>query len=98
MMFRVNIGARFLRVGVVAFVPLALLAAPAQALAKSYRISIADETFQVESDGSIQATERLTFAFAGAFHGAYRLIPVAAGERIDHVQVSDGGFPDSPTG
>jgi hypothetical protein len=71
--------------------------APA-ALAKTYVITAANETFQIEADGSIQATERLTFEFQGAYHGAYRLIPVAAGEMIDQVGVSDEEFPDSPTG
>ena len=76
----------------------AVLAAAPQAFAKDYNIASAAETFQVETDGSIHATEQLTFAFNGTFHGAYRLIPVASGESIDDVQVSDGGFPDTPTG
>ena len=87
-----------LRASSVLVVAVIFLAVAPQAFAKKYRIASANETFQVEPDGSIRATERLTFAFQGTFHGAYRLIPVASGEHIDQVGVSDGGFPDSPTG
>jgi hypothetical protein len=80
---------------IAAFAVAALFAAPA-ATAKSYHLSKAVETFRVQRDGSVLATEELTFDFSGSFHGAYRLIPAAPGESIDHVQVSGGGVPYSP--
>jgi hypothetical protein len=73
----------------------ALLVAPA-ALAKSYHVTKADETFVIQRDGSVLATEALTFEFSGSFHGAYRLIPAAPGESIDQVQVSADGVPYNP--
>jgi hypothetical protein len=66
------------------------------AAAKSYHLTRADETFRILRDGSVLATEALTFDFSGSFHGADRLIPVGAGESIDSVQVSDDGYPDDP--
>ena len=69
--------------------------APAAA-AKSYHVSRADETFHIQDDGSVLATEILTFDFSGHFHGAYRLIPVASGETVDDVQISEGGSPYGP--
>jgi hypothetical protein len=73
----------------------ALVATPA-AVAKSYHLTGADETFRIERDGSVLATEALTFDFSGSFHGAFRLIPAAQGESIDHVQVSSEGVPYQP--
>jgi len=73
----------------------ALAAAPA-AWAKSYHLASAVETFRIQHDGSVLATEALTFDFTGSFHGAFRLIPTAPGESIDEVQVSAGGVPYSP--
>jgi hypothetical protein len=78
-----------------AFAVGALAAAPA-ALAKSYHLTGAAETFRIERDGSILATEALTFDFSGSFHGAFRLIPAASGESIDQVQVSADGVPYRP--
>ena len=68
----------------------ALAAAPA-AFAKSYHLTGAVETFRIERDGSVRATEALTFAFSGSFHGAFRLIAAAPGESIDHIRVSADG-------
>ncbi|HET8894119.1 MAG TPA: DUF2207 domain-containing protein [Gaiellaceae bacterium] len=66
------------------------------AAAKSYHLTSANETFRILRDGSVLASETLTFDFSGHFHGADRLIPAAAGESIDDVQVSEGGAPYSP--
>jgi uncharacterized membrane protein len=71
----------------------AALATAAPAFGKSYRILQADEVFRIQPDGSVLATEELTFEFHGSFHGAYRLIPVAGTQRIDQVSVAENGFP-----
>lgn len=74
----------------------AALASAPVAAAKSYHLTRAYETFHILRDGSVLATETLTFDFSGHFHGADRLIPSAPGESIDDVQVSEGGTPYSP--
>ena len=74
----------------------AALATAAPALAKSYRIVRADETYRIQPDGSVLVTERLTLAFQGHFHGAYRLIPVVGTETIDQVSVAENGLPYTP--
>ena len=75
---------------------MAALTTAAPALAKSYRIVRADETYRIQRDGSVLATERLTLAFQGHFHGAYRLIPVAGTETVDQVSVAKNGRPYTP--
>ena len=35
------------------------------AFSKTYRLTNADEIFQLAADGSVHVTERLTFAFSG---------------------------------
>jgi hypothetical protein len=49
---------RTLHASIVPVVGVIFLAVAPQAIAKHYRISSANETFQIEPDGSIQATER----------------------------------------
>ena len=50
--------------------------------------------FRIQRDGSILATEQLTFGFDGAFHGAYRLIPRSpAPRRSTRFSVSENGRP-----
>jgi hypothetical protein len=44
----------------------AALAAAPTALAKSYHVTKADETFVIQRDGSVLATEALTFEFSGS--------------------------------
>jgi hypothetical protein len=61
------------------------------AVANSYRVLRADEVFRIQPNGTVLATEHLTFAFDGSFHGAYRLIPVAGLESIDRLQVGEKG-------
>lgn len=66
---------------------LALLALPA--VAKSFTIRSADVTIQVEEDGSLLVTERLTFDFDGSFTGAYRDIPLSGDETFELVSIGD---------
>jgi hypothetical protein len=75
---------------VVVGLTLAALVAVPTALAKSYHLTKADETFVIQRDGSVLATEALAFEFSGSFHGAYRLIPAAPGESIDQVTTDTG--------
>jgi hypothetical protein len=70
----------------------ALVLLPAlPAFAKSFWMSTADVTVVVNSDGSLQVTEILTFDFSGSFSGAYRDIPLNSGHTIRGVTVSDEG-------
>ncbi|MEX0699912.1 MAG: DUF2207 domain-containing protein, partial [Acidimicrobiia bacterium] len=48
---------------------------------------------EVEPDGSVVVTENLTYSFDGSFSGAYREIPLRAGESITDVTVSEAGEP-----
>lgn len=69
---------------------MAVVALPAvPALAKSYHIAVADVTIQVEPDGSLLITERLTFDFDGSFSGAYRDIELLGDETFEFVSMSD---------
>jgi uncharacterized membrane protein len=73
---------------------------PAPALAKSFSIPRAAVTIELLSDGSLQVTERLDFAFSGVFQGANRDIPLLRGEAISDVVVSENGTdyqPGAPT-
>ena len=64
---------------------------PSTADAKSYSLPAADVAVQIQPDGSLLVQERITFDFSGDFSGAYRDIPLRAGESIDKVGVSEGG-------
>jgi hypothetical protein len=75
---------------------LAALLLPPAAPARDYHVAAAAETFRVAPDGSIHVTERLTFAFDGTYHGAFRLIPSLPGESISEVALSEDGSPYSP--
>lgn len=66
------------------------------ALAKSYRLTFANEQFAVQRDGTVRVNEQLTFAFAGAFHGVYRLIPAIGGQSISAISLSENGVPYTP--
>src|SRR3954468_13185114 len=83
-------------VSIVSVCALGALVAAAAASAKSYHLTSAVETFRVERDGSVLATEALTFDFSGSLHGAFRWIPAAPGESIDHAHVSSEGVPYQP--
>ena len=52
----------------------------------------------VESTGALEIGERLTFAYDGSFAGAYRDIPLRAGESISDVQVLEGRRAYAPGG
>jgi uncharacterized membrane protein len=72
------------------FVATALVAIPAlPALAKSYHMESADVTIEVQPDGSLLVTERLTYDFNGSFSGAYRDIPLFGDETFELVSVGD---------
>ena len=68
---------------------MALVAAPT-AIAKEYTLPAAHISARVTPMGAVQVTERLTFDFFGDFTGAYRDVPIRAGETIDHVGVAEG--------
>lgn len=79
-------------------VALAVLTPVASASAKSFALDDADVLVRVAPDGSLKVRERITFAFHGPFTGAYRDIPLKAGERIDSISVAAGGRPYRPGG
>lgn len=86
---------RLLRLVVV----LALVTLPAlSALAKSYHMAEADVTIQVEEDGSLLVTERLTYDFDGSFSGAYRDIPLYGDETFELVSIGDERIAYQPGG
>ena len=69
---------------------LVLVVAPATAAwAQSFWMSSADVDIVINDDGSLQVTETLTYDFDGDFSGAYRDIPLRAGEAITDVTVRD---------
>lgn len=73
---------------VVGFVAITFLAAlPAQA--KSFWIDHADVDVTVNSDGSLDIVELITFNFDGSFSGAYRDIPIGPGGAVDSITVGD---------
>ncbi|MDH4308264.1 MAG: DUF2207 domain-containing protein, partial [Acidimicrobiia bacterium] len=69
---------------VAVFIP----AVPAQA--KSFDLPEADVRVDIGPDGSLVITERISFAFDGNFSGAFRDIPLRAGESLTGVTVSEG--------
>jgi len=66
------------------------------AAAKSYRITDAKVVVVVADDGSLIVREDLTFSYSGTFEGAYRDIPVASGQQITDVVVSEDEVPYAP--
>ncbi len=76
----------------------ALLLIPQVALAKSLDLPEADVTLDIQTDGTVQVTERITYTFDGAYSGAYREIPVRSGERIAGIAVSDAVHGDYAPG
>ncbi|HET7872015.1 MAG TPA: DUF2207 domain-containing protein [Terriglobales bacterium] len=53
-----------------------LCLATSAAWARSYRISNYVDTIHVREDGAADITEKITFAFTGAYQGVYRNIPL----------------------
>lgn len=76
----------------------ALTALTVPALAESFSLPAAEVTLVVNDDGSVTVTERLTYRFDGSFSGAFREIPLRAGEAISSVGVSEGGVDYRPGG
>ncbi len=64
---------------------------PAEAQDKSFDLPRAEVVAQVQPDGSVLVTERITYDFTGHFEGGYREIPLEDGMRVDQVSVSEGG-------
>ena len=77
---------------------LLLLGPSLPALADEFSLPQADVEIVVDSDGSLEVTEHLTYFFVGTFSGGYREIPLRAGESISDVTVSEGGIPYRPGG
>jgi uncharacterized membrane protein len=76
-----------------------LLMLPAlPALAKSYHISEADVTIEVQTDGSLLVTERLTYDFDGSFSGAYRDVLLFTDETFELISVGDESATYEPGG
>ncbi len=57
---------------------------------KHYEITDADVDVELQRDGSLIVTERLTFDFSGNFSGAYREFPLNGGARVTDVVVREG--------
>jgi len=62
------------------------------ALAQSFSLPEADIEIDIQRDGSLQVAEHITYSFDGNFSGAYREIPLRAGESITDIRVSEGGI------
>jgi len=77
---------------------LTALALPGTAVAKSYDLPDANVQVRVADDGSLQVSERITFAFSGPFSGAYRDVPLRNGEAIGDLRVLEDGRQYSPGG
>ncbi|MGZ8754350.1 MAG: DUF2207 domain-containing protein, partial [Acidimicrobiia bacterium] len=72
------------------------LLAAVPAAAKSFNLTNADVQIVVEPDGSVLVTEYITYDFDDLFTGAWRDIPLRAGEDIVDVQVGEAGAPYRP--
>lgn len=68
-----------------------LLCLPASGMAKSYGIERIAVDAEVASDGALHVSEEITYRFSGKFSFAFREIPLAAGESISDIRVSEGG-------
>ena len=70
------------------------------AAAKSFNLTNADVEVVVEADGSVRVVEHLTYDFDGLYMGAWRDIPLRAGEDVVDVEVGEAGVsyePGAPT-
>ena len=68
---------------------LGALALLVPAAAHAYYLQDADVAVRVAPNGALLVAERITIG--GAYHGAYRDIPLRKGESIDRIRVSEGG-------
>ena len=74
-----------------ALVFFALLAAGAlPAYGRGYTLPEAEVEVRVQPNGAVEVVERITYSFEGSFSGAYREIPLAAGESLSGVSVAEG--------
>ena len=58
---------------------------------KSFDLPRAEVVAEVQPNGSVLVTEKITYDFTGHFEGGYREIPLESGMRVDQVSVSEGG-------
>ena len=58
------------------------------AVARAYYLQNADVAVQIAPTGVLLVTEKITIG--GAFHGAFRDIPLRKGESIDRISVAEG--------
>ena len=72
---------------------LAGLALAPSAAGKEFTLPAAGVQVQVEPDGGLAVTERITFRFDGDFEGAYREVLLRPGESMDRASVSERGEP-----
>src|SRR4029453_10517565 len=80
-----------LRRALLAAFALAAAALLVPALAHAYSPQNADVAVQVAPTGALLVTEKITIG--GAYHGAYRDIPLRQGESIDRLSPAAGGRP-----
>ena len=71
-------------------------AAPAEAQDKVFELPRAVVVADVQSDGSVVVTEKITYDFTGSFEGGYREIPLKDGMSVDDVSVSEDGKEYAP--
>ncbi len=67
----------------------AVVALALPAAASAYSLPAAEINVRVAPNGALLVDENITIA--GAYHGAYRDIPLRKGESIDRIQVSEQG-------
>ena len=67
-----------------------LVCAADPASAKSFTLSDADVRARVARDGAVMVRESISFDYDGSFSGAFREIPLRAGESIDRISVTEG--------
>lgn len=65
---------------------------------KHYEITDAAVDVELQRDGSLIVSERLTFDFSGRFEGAYREFPLNGGARVTEVSVAEGEKAYAPGG
>ncbi|HKV68849.1 MAG TPA: DUF2207 domain-containing protein, partial [Gaiellales bacterium] len=58
------------------------------AVARAYYLQNADVAVQIAPTGALLVTEKITIG--GAYHGAFRDIPLRKGESIDRISVAEG--------
>ena len=61
-----------------------------------YDLPYANVEARIGDDGAVAVRESITFDFHGTYSGAYRDIPLAPGQAIDAVSVSEQGLEYSP--